>query len=384
MKSRLTGMKTVNKIDNKVVYLDNAATTRPSDTAIKKSAEIMKDFYANPNSLHDAGIYAERLVEDSREIISSAMGVPFDCLYFTSGGTMSDNIAIRGYLSNKKGGRIITSSFEHPAVYECFKSLEDKFDVVYISPNKDGKITAESVLEKITADTRLVSIMHINNETGAVNEIERISSELRRAEIPFHTDAVQSFMKIPFKYSKTDMTSVSGHKTHGPKGVGALYIKKGLKVKSVIYGGGQEKNIHSGTVNTQAVCAWAAAVKEERENFEENFKKISSLSLKTRKILSELGGIIISPENASPYIISVVFKGYISENILHYLSLRNIFVSTGAACSSKKKSRVMRALGFEEYQKNTLRISFSSYNTEEDVERLKSGLEGALKEIIHS
>lgn len=371
-------------MNNRFAYLDNAATTRPSDSAIAVSEDMMRNFYANPSSLHDSGIAAEKRVEEARGIIASAMGVDPECLYFTSGGTMSDNIAIRGFLENKRKGRIITSAFEHPAVLECFKSLENTFDVVYIYPDGNGRITAESVFEKLTPDTLFVSIMHINNETGAVNEIEKISECCRRTNACFHTDAVQAFMKTPFKYAKTDMASVSGHKTHGPKGVGALYIKKGLKIKPVIFGGGQEKNIHSGTVNTQSVCAWAAAVKEEKENFERNFEKVGRLSKMTREMLKELGGIIISPEDASPYIVNVAFKGYISENILHYLSSRNIFVATGSACSSKKGSHVMSSLGLSEYQKNTLRISFSSYNEEEDVILLKNGLKNALKEIIHS
>ena len=368
----------------RIVYLDNAATTKPSDVAVAKSEEMMKKFYANPSSLHGAGIAAEREVEAAREIIASAMGVPSDCLYFTSGGTMSDNIAIRGYLASKKGGRIITSSFEHPAVMECFKSLENFFDVVYLSPDSSGKITADILAEKLTSDTCFVSIMHINNETGAINEIEKISELLRRAGIVFHTDAVQSFLKTPFKYSKTDMASVSGHKTHGPKGVGALYIKKGIKARPIIFGGGQEKNIHSGTLNTQSICSWAAAVEEESKNLIKNTEKVTFLSSMARKSLTDLGGIIISPKDASPYIISVVFEGYIAENILHYLSARDIFVATGSACSSKKGSHVMSALGLEKYSKNALRVSFSHYNDEKDVMIFIAGLQKALKEIIHS
>lgn len=369
---------------NKTVYLDNAATTRPSEAAIEKSAEMMRNCYANPSSLHSAGIEAEKEVEKAREIVADAMGVSAECLYFTSGGTMSDNIAVRGYLSSKRGGRIITSAFEHPAILECFKSLENSFEVVYVKPGSDGKISADAVLREITPDTRLVSIMHINNETGAVNDIGEIAENLRRAQIPFHTDAVQAFLKTDFSYSAVDMASVSGHKTHGPKGVGALYIKKGLNVKPVIFGGGQEKNIHSGTVNTQSIAAFAAAVKEEKENFGKNFCKVSKLSEMTKNAILNLGGIIVSPPDASPYIVNAAFEGYISENILHYLSSRNIYVATGSACSSKKGSHVMAALGLEKYKKNTLRISFSSHNDEEDVLILASELKNALEKIIHS
>lgn len=367
-----------------MVYLDNAATTKPSDAAIAAGDEIMRECYANPHSLHDFGISAEKKVEEARKTVALAMGVPADCLYFTSGGTMSDNIAIRGFLSGKKGGRIITSAFEHPAVLECFKSLEKTFDVVYVSPDKSGKISAESVLEKITPDTALVSIMHINNETGAINEIGEIAEYTKRLGIPFHTDAVQAFLKTPFRYSKVGMASVSGHKVHGPKGVGALYIAKDIKAKPVIFGGGQERNIHSGTVNTQGIVAFAAAVKEEAENLEKNMQKVKILADRTKSEIEKLGGIIVSPEDASDYIVSAALKGYIAENILHYLSRKDIFVSTGSACSSKKGSHVMESLGLSEYSKNTLRISFSSYNSEEDVEIFARELKNALGEIIHS
>lgn len=367
-----------------MVYLDNAATTAPSEAAIAAGNEIMRNFYANPHSLHDAGIAAEQKVEEARKIIAAAMGVPSDCLYFTSGGTMSDNIAIRGYLSGKRRGRIITSAFEHPAVLECFKSLENVFDVVYVRPDSNGAVSAESVIKEMTDDTLLVSVMHINNETGAVNDIENISGFCRRRNVPFHTDAVQAFLKTPFRYSCVDMASVSGHKTHGPKGVGALYINKNVKVKPVIFGGGQERNIHSGTVNTQSIVSWAAAVKEESENLEKNMLKVKGLAEKTRTLIKDSGGIIISPENSSDYIVAAAFEGYLAENILHYLSRKDVFVSTGSACSSKKGSHVMSALGLDKYSKNTLRISFSSANTEEDVDIFIRELKDALGKIIHS
>ena len=370
-----------------MIYLDNAATTKPSKEAVAAATLMMSTYYANPSSLHDAGIEVEKKVEEARGVIANACGVEKECLYFTGSGTISDNIAILGYLQNKRTGRIITSSYEHPAVLECFKALENRFEVVYLNP-VNGIITSELVDDALTPDTIFVSIMHVNNETGAVTPISEISTILKRKGIVFHTDAIQSFLKVQdknnktFNYSCVDMCSISGHKTHGPKGIGALYIKKGIKVKPVIYGGGQEKNVYSGTYNSAGIVSWASAVNNQIENFEKNLSYIKELNKKTRNMVEKLGGIIISPDNSSPYVLNVAFKEYISENILHYLSSRGIYVSTGAACSSKKGSSIMKALKLEKYQKNTLRISFSYENTEAEIDVLKQTLKSALNEII--
>jgi len=363
-----------------MIYLDNAATTRPSDAAIaamRESAEL----YANPASLHFFGVQAETALENARRTIAKSMGVDPECFYFTSGGTMSDNIAIRGYLQTKRKGRIITSAFEHPAVAECFKSLEGAFEVVYVKP-ENGIITADAVANELTSDTVFVSVMQVNNETGAKNDIVGITSMLREEGIPFHTDAVQGYMKETFIYSKVDMASFSAHKTHGPKGIGGLYVKKGLRPKPMIYGGGQEGNIHSGTVNVPGAVAWAAAIEEQTATAEADRKRVEEVNLRYRELISALGGRIITPERSSPYILSVAFEGYLGENILHFLSEREIYLSTGSACSSKKVSPVMKAIGQENLQKSVLRLSFSRENTLGEADVVASALADALKSVI--
>lgn len=359
-----------------MIYLDNAATTRMSNKALATIVS-MQEMYANSSSLHSFGFECEKKLEQARDIIAESMGVSPDTVYFTSGGTMSDNIAIRGYLSTKKRGRIITSQFEHPAVLECFRSLESVFEVIYVKP-ENGYISTSDIEKNLSDDTIFVSIMHVNNETGAINDIKGISSLLKEKNIVFHTDSVQGYLKESFKYSNVDMASFSGHKTHGPKGIGAIYIRKGLRVNPVIYGGGQEKNIHSGTINTIGACAWAEAVNELMTGQKERYSSVKRLNTEYRKKLKELGADIISPENGSPYILNFAFKGILGENLLHYLSEKQIYVSTGSACSSKKGSYVLKAVGEEKLQKFALRMSFSDFNTMKEtdivIKAIKEGI----------
>lgn len=362
---------------DKIVYLDNAATTMPSAAAVD-SMKKMAEIYANPHSLHSFGVLAETELNNARSVLAASMHIPAESLYFTSGGTMSDNIAIRGYLSSKRSGRIITSAFEHPAVEQCFSSLENIFEVVRIKP-ENGIITAANVEKEITPDTVFISIMHVNNETGAVNDIAGIARLAKEYGIVFHTDAVQGYAKEDFNFSSVDMASFSGHKTHGYKGIGAIYIKKGIKVKPMIYGGGQENNIQSGTVNTAGACSWAAAINDC--DIALNYKYILKLKKIYTDIVLRLGGRIISPENSSPYILSCAFEGYLGENLLHSLSENGVYVSTGSACSSKKASNVMNALGLENIRKSVLRLSFSEMNTPEEAEIFEKELKLSLQSV---
>lgn len=365
------------KMPDRMIYLDNAATTMPSSSAVE-SMKKMAEIYANPHSLHSFGVMAETELTTARSILAESMHVPVDCLYFTSGGTMSDNIAIRGFLSSKRGGRIITSAFEHPAVEQCFSSLENAFEVVRIKP-ENGIITAESVEKEITPDTVFISIMHVNNETGAINDIAGIARLAKEYGIVFHTDAVQGYAKENFNFSSVDMASFSGHKTHGYKGIGAIYIKKGIKVKPMIYGGGQENNIQSGTVNTAGACSWAAAIREC--NITYNYQYVSNLKQIYSDMVLRLGGRIVSPKKSSPYILSCSFEGYLGENLLHSLSEKGVYVSTGSACSSKKASNVMSALGLENIRKSVLRLSFSEMNTPDEAEIFEEALKLSLRAV---
>lgn len=363
------------------IYLDNAATTQVFREAADVAYKAMTETYSNPASLHSFGLEAEQLLEEGRKIIAANIGCKEEELYFTASGTSASNTAIFGSLASKKKGRIITSAFEHPAVLECFKALENRFEVIYLKPDKDGIISPESLEKELTDDTLLVSIMHVNNETGAVNPITELAQITHRVKgALFHTDAVQSFTKQPFSYSVVDMASFSAHKTHAPKGLGALYVKKGVKVKPVILGGGQEKGMFSGTSNVPGVCAWAKAL--ELQDAKKNYGYVKELNALAREKIKELGGQIISPDNASPYILNVAFEHYIGENILHYLSSKGVYISTGSACSSKHASHVFKALGMEKYQKNALRFSFSHLNTKEEINEAMSLLAESLSKII--
>lgn len=366
-----------------MIYLDNAATTRASKRAADAAYEIMTENYANPSSLHFGGILAEREMEKARGTLSKIMNVDKEELFFTSGGTMSDNLAIKGYLSTKRNGRVITTAFEHPAVLECFKQLEQTFEVVYLKP-ENGMITTKLLMDALTPDTVFVSIMQVNNETGAISPLKELAKVIKESGIDavFHTDAVQGFLKEPFNYHIVDMASFSGHKTHGPKGVGGLYIKKGIKIKPITSGGGQEKGVFSGTSNTPAIVGWKAAAEELDENISSIINNVTCLKNLAEDKLSALGGIVLSPRNASPFILNIAFPGYVAENILHYLSNHEIYVSTGSACSSKKGSHVLKAVGQEKLQKSSIRLSFSNYNNQEEILFLCNVMEKALKDII--
>lgn len=365
-----------------MIYLDNAATTKVCPAAAEAAKKAFEENYANPASLHGAGIKAEESLEKSRRTIAEAASVNTDEIYFTPSGTCSDNLAIRGFLQNKKGKTAITTAFEHPAVLETFKNLPE-IKTVYLKP-ENGKITPELLKNAITPDTVFVSICHINNETGAISPLYDLAKTIKESGSGaiFHTDAVQGFMKEQFKYSTVDMASFSGHKIHAPKGIGALYIKKGIQLKPIIYGGGQEKGLFSSTSNVPGAAAFAAAINELRKRDESNH--VRNLCAKTKKGILEMGGNVISPEGSSPYIINAFFKGYIGENIVNYLSQKGIFIATGSACSSKHESTVYSALGLEQYKKNALRISFSGSNTETDIDILLETLSKALTKLIRS
>ena len=363
-----------------MIYFDSAATTRVLEKSAQVAAECMVKNFANPSSRHLFGFNAERAVAEARKTVAGALRVKSEEIYFTSGGTASDNLAITGTLPKKKC-RIITSAYEHPAVSECLKQYENTHEIVYLKP-ENGIITPEILKNALTDDTFLVSIMHVNNETGAINPIAELASLTKRySGALFHTDAVQGFLKEPLDLAKVDMASFSGHKVHAPKGVGVLYVKKGVKIKPLVYGGGQEGGLFCGTENVPAICALAASVSELCDMTEQHRAHVSALKEKILSKCLDLGCKVVSPANSTPYILSVAFPGYMSENILNYLSEREICVSTGSACSSKKASATYKAIGLENLAKSTLRLSFSFENTAEEADIFCENLEAALAAI---
>lgn len=358
-----------------MIYLDNAATTKPCPSAKDAAVKAMENF-GNPSSLHGMGIAAEKTVEESRAAVAELMGVDKKNIYFTSGGTESNNTAIFGAAQGmkKQGMHIITSETEHPSVLEAFKKLEnDGFRVSYIKSLESGVIDMDMLSSKLCSDTVLVSIMHINNETGVIQPVDKIKA-LMREKAPkalFHCDCVQSFGKIdvrPLKWG-ADMISVSAHKIHGIKGTGALYVNS-TKVKPLLYGGEQQKKMRPGTENVIGIAAFGAAVKECRVN-SPHMTNLRERMIK--KLFDSVDNIRINGEyNNAGSVLNVSFLGIRSEILLHSLERHGIYVSTGSACSSHSGggSHVLKAMGLDKKEVDSaIRFSFSEYVTEEETDR---------------
>lgn len=370
----------------KEIYLDNSATTRVCRAAAEKAVEMMTKIYGNPSSLHSKGLEAEHEIQGARQIIADALGAEKEEIYFTSGGTEGNNLSVFGAVNalKRRGRRIVTTAIEHSSVIEAMNKLErEGFDVVYLTPDKNGKIRSENIAEAVTKDTILVSIMAVNNEVGSIQPIECVRQAIQAAGSPalFHVDAVQAFMKMPVIPKKLgiDLLTVSGHKIHAPKGVGAVYIKKGVRVLPLHFGGLQEKKIRPGTEPCPSICAMGAAV---RELSSKKGRKvyIDELNKYCRKRLNETDGITInSDEDCLPYIINFSAVGLRSETLLHFLAERGIYVSSGSACAKGQKSHVLAALGLpENITDSAIRISFSEENSKEDIDVLIKCLEEAL------
>lgn len=365
-----------------MIYFDNAASTRPSDEVIENMAEIMRNFYANPAAQSSAGFESEKIIKASAKTLADIINARPEEIYFTSGGTEGDNWAFFGTAQGYKrdGKHIITTKVEHPAVISPAEKLEELgYEVTYLDTDEKGYIDIEELRSAIRKDTILVSVIFINNETGTIQDIETIGRTVKEAnpKTLFHTDAVQAFGKIPIDVRKMniDMLSMSAHKIHGPKGVGMFYIKNGLKVKPVIYGGGHQRGMRSGTENTAGASALALAAKHMYDNIQSNTK--AALAVKKHLwegISNSFDGVYIngdSIDKASPYVLNVAFTGLRSEVLLHALEDKDIYVSAGSACSSRKKqhSSVLSAMGIDEKRIiGSVRFSFTGENTVDEAE----------------
>lgn len=357
------------------IYFDNSATTKTAECVNEKMLEVLNEAWGNPSSLHKIGMNAEKYLKKSARIIADEIGANADEIYFTSGGTESNNIAIMGYTAanKKRGMHVITTSVEHPAVLECFKKLEQKgFEVDYIAVNENGNISLEELDSLLRKDTILVSVMHINNEIGAIYPIEKIK-ELIKKKSPnaaFHCDAVQSFCKekINVKKMGIDMLSMSGHKIHGPKGIGALYVKKGTIISNIVYGGHQQKNLRSGTENVFGAAGMAEAVEYMRKKDSDSVKMVKKVLYE--KICENVENVVLNGDlNGSDYILNLSFPGIRSEILLHSLEARGIYVSAGSACSSNKPSPSNTLTKMNKSAKeidSAIRFSFSRENTVEE------------------
>lgn len=377
------------------IYLDNSATTKPRGEVVDEMCLVLREDYGNPSSLHRMGFDVEKKIESSRKVVSNYLGVSKDEIIFTSGGTESNNIAIQGIVDkySRQGRHIITSKIEHSSVLNVFKHFEEKgFLVTYLDVDECGIVDLVQLEEAITDETILVSVMYVNNEVGVVEPIAKIKDIIKQKNnnIKLHVDAVQAVGKIPINIRKLgiDSMSLSGHKIHGPKGIGALFIKKGLNINPIIFGGGQEKNLRSGTENIPGIVGLSKAVDILDNEFREEYEKLYELkSYFYKKITDEIENIRINSfidDKSAPHILNISFRGIKGEILLHYLEGDNIFVSTGSACSSKGKgkSSVLSALKLSNEEiDGAIRFSFSYENTTEELDFVVEKVKNAVTDI---
>lgn len=375
------------------IYLDNAATTPVHPEVAQAVMECMLEDFGNPSSLHRMGLRAEKKLKEARERIASALGVDADGIFFTSGGTEANNLAIIGTaLARKREGRhCITTQIEHPSVLNTFKYLEKEgWEVTYLPVNKEGVISLDDLKKALRPDTVLVSIMHVNNEIGSIQPIEEIGRLLKtHGNSPvFHVDAVQSFGKLTLKPVQwgIDLLSISGHKIHAPKGIGALYIRKGVKVHPLQWGGGQEKGVRSGTENMPGIVGFGEAVRWLEEETDRDYlyrlKGILVAELTERVPSAVINGP--SPEEGAPHILSVSFPGIRGEVMLHALEEKGVYVGTGSACSSRggHMSHVLEAIGTrKDIAQGAIRISLSYLNTEDEMRQAAQIIQECVKEL---
>ena len=370
------------------VYLDNSATTKPCKEAVEAVHLMMTENYGNPSSLHNLGINAMKTVIKARESIANALSVDKNEIFFTSGATEANNLAVFGsaHAGKRKGNRIVTTAIEHESVMQSIDELEKEgFEVIRLMPDSSGNISVSDLMEAVNDKTILVSMMYINNEVGTILPVDKIKKicTAKNAPAVIHIDCVQAFGKIPIKPKKlgADIVTITAHKIHGPKGCGAIYIKKGTNIISRTFGGEQEKKIRPGTEASPLIAGFGAAV-DAIPDLEVQSKKIKELNLYARNMLSQIDGILINnDENASPYILNIYVPTFMrSQTILQELSANyGIYVSNGSACAKGKKSHVLTAMKLsDEIIDKSLRISFSRDNTKSDMDALAA----ALKELI--
>ena len=380
-------------------YLDNSATTRTFDEVTEYMSHVMKDVFGNPSSMHMCGVNAEREIRTAKEALSRIFKAREKEIVFTSGGTESDNLALIGCANayRRDGMHLITTKVEHPAVLETMKHLEESgFTVTYLDVAKDGRVDPKTLEAALTEDTILVSIMHVNNEIGAVNDVEMLAQMVKsyKPSILFHTDAVQSFGKYNIypERSKIDLVSVSAHKIHGPKGVGALYVNEKVKIKPVIFGGGQQKGLRSGTENVPGIAGLGLAAGIIYKDLEAKTDRLYELKEYFVNALCGMEGVFVNgiPEAddrsaairmSAPHIVSASFTGVRAEVLLHALEEKEIYVSSGSACATNKPSisATLSAIGLDRnLLDSTLRFSFSVETTKEELEYTLSVIDDIL------
>ena len=363
------------------VYLDNSATTKCYDSVRDIVGKVMCEDYGNPSSMHRKGVVAEKYVKEARSILAKSLKVQDKEIFFTSGGTESDNLAIRGAArANKRAGKhLITTSIEHPAVLNTMQYMEEQgYRVTFLPVDQYGRVRLDALRDALCEDTILVSIMYVNNEVGAVQPIQEAARVIKNynKNILFHVDAVQGYGKYRIfpKREGIDMLSLSGHKIHGPKGIGALYIDERVKIKPIVFGGEQQHNIRSGTENVPGIAGLGMAAKEIYTGLEEKVAVMRKLKGKFVEGIKRIPYTAIHglyDDTSAPHIISVGFMGVRSEVLLHALEDQGIYVSSGSACASNHPqiSGVLKGIGTRrEFLDATLRFSMSEFTTEEEID----------------
>ena len=373
-------------------YLDNAATTKVCDEAAQAALAAMTENYGNPSSTHTKGREANRLLEKARKQVSAALGCTPGELIFTSCGSESDNWAIinGAEAMRRRGKHIISSAVEHDAVRKSLDFLEKEgYEITRLQPDGTGAIPLERVRAALRPDTILVSLMMVNNETGAVNDIAAVARMLKAENsiALLHTDAVQGFLKVPFsaKTLGADMITISGHKIHAPKGIGALYIRSGLKLPPYILGGGQERGIRAGTEATPQIAAFGTAAEIGSAKMAEATKTMAELRAHAiDRLTAEVDGLVVIG-GGSPHILSISLPGYRSEVLMNFLEARGIYTSKSSACKKGGRSHVLEAIGLPaNVIDGALRISFSRYTTREDIDALCDALRDAKQSLFPS
>ncbi len=371
------------------IYLDNAATTRPAPAVLEAMLPLLRDGFGNASSLHRRGVEASRAIEDARIEVARALGREKGEVVFTSGATEANNLALRGaaLAQKRKGDHIVASAVEHPSVLEPLRALEKEGFRLSLAPvERDGRIDQEKLLALIDEKTILLSVMHVQNETGAIHPVEQLAqrAKAKRPGLVVHSDGVQALGKVEAP-SRADLYTVSAHKVHGPQGAGALAIAKGARVLPLVTGGGQESGLRAGTENLAAIAGFGVAARMAREKLTERRTKARALRERLLAALRTLGAVVHSPEDGAPQIVNASFPGLAAEVLLHALEQKGVIVSSGSTCSTKKsghgRSHVLDAMGLaDDLKKSALRFSLSADETSAD--DLDAALV-VLRELVH-
>ena len=372
------------------IYFDNSATTRVSPEAARRALELMTEEYGNPSSLHRRGFLAEQALSQARGEIARILGAEPEEVAFTSCGSEGNNLAVIGgaMAARRRGNKVVTTAVEHESVLAPVRHLsENGFEAVYLPPRAGGAVDPEEAAAAVDEKTVLLSVMHVNSETGAVNDLRAIARAARRnnPRLLIHADCVQSFGKLPVspKSWGVDFVTLSGHKIHAPKGIGAIYAAKGSRLLPLCYGSGQERGLHPGTENTPGACAFGLAARQMWEAREENMARFRQLRERLTEKLREMPGVCInSPPDGAPYILNLSLPGIPSEVMIHYLERREIYVSGGSACAKGARSHVLTAMGLPvDRVDGALRVSFCRENTPEGVDEFCRWLALGLEEL---